>query len=468
MINYAGLIRIRGIKVQMAAIFCAGLLWGQGLYMYSSDVPREAAEKVKRWEELAKSFGLSLPAVALAFAYLPACVDRIAVGCASAEQVCSNVQLCNADVPRELWQRAKAEQLSAGCILMELYTGEMLFGTHENMEHLALVEQILAPLPSAMIRRTPHRDHVNNSPMFKKLRISKEESRWVLNWPARAGHAMLGLRGPACYRLAPQLHRRAAGFATGARPSLTEQGQKYFTKTHEWFQVEEEGVGTVGITQVAQRALGEVLYCKLPKEGARFKVMETLATLEALKSVGEVHSPIRGEVIEVNSRLEREPALVTYAPLTDGWLVRMAFDGQIPRYLRRSSAIPRSQIEPLLADIPGLMRYLEERLLSSPGDSDALQELTFDGLRTMERWYIHKAATELNLYTQSHGTGAGRQLVVRRAPRTQNQPGPDADEDSDDEEEDEEEQVAGASSDASIQKVARSRCLFRVLDLEDV
>jgi len=101
----------RGIKVQMAAIFCAGLLWGQGLYMYSSDVPREAAEKVKRWEELAKSFGLSLPAVALAFAYLPACVDRIAVGCASAEQVCSNVQLCNADVPRELWQRAKAEQL---------------------------------------------------------------------------------------------------------------------------------------------------------------------------------------------------------------------------------------------------------------------------------------------------------------------------------------------------------------------
>ena len=91
------------------------------------------------------------------------------------------------------------------------------------------------------------------------------------------------------------------------------------------------------------------------------------------------------------------------------------------------------------------MRYLEERLLSSPGDSDALQELTFDGLRTMERWYIHKAATELNLYTQSHGTGAGRQLVVRRAPRTQNQPGPDADEDSDDEEEDEEEQVCSSA-----------------------
>ncbi|OLQ06495.1 Glycine cleavage system H protein, mitochondrial [Symbiodinium microadriaticum] len=243
---------------------------------------------------------------------------------------------------------------------------------------------------------------------------------------------------------------------------LTEQGQRYFTKTHEWFQVEEEGVGTVGITQVAQRALGEVLYCKLPQEGARFKVMETLATLEALKSVGEVHSPIRGEVIEVNSRLEREPALVTYAPLTDGWLVRMAFDGQIPRYLRRSSAIPRSQVEPLLADIPGLVRYLEERLLSSPGDSDALQELTFDGLRTIERWYIHKAASELNLYTASHGTGAGRQLVVRRAPRTRNQPGPDADEDSDDEEEDEEEEAIPQRERPRLER-RRKRAPVRVL-----
>lgn len=277
-----------------------------------------------------------------------------------------------------------------------------------------------------------------------------------------AGRATVGLRAPARYLLAPQLHRRAAGFASGARPGLTEQGQRYFTKTHEWFQVEEEGVGTVGITQVAERALGEVLYCKLPQEGARFKVMETLATLEALKSVGEVHSPIRGEVIEVNSRLEREPALVTYAPLTDGWLVRMAFDGQIPRYLRRSSAIPRSQVEPLLADIPGLVRYLEERLLSSPGDSDALQELTFDGLRTIERWYIHKAASELNLHTASHGTGAGRQLVVRRAPRTRNQPGPDADEDSDDEEEDEEEEAIPQRERPRLER-RRKRAPVRVL-----
>ncbi|CAE7723679.1 pld1 [Symbiodinium pilosum] len=101
----------RGIKVQLAAVFCAGLLWGQGFYFYRSSVPQEAAEKVKRWEELAKSFNLSLPAVALAFAYLPSCVERIAVGCASAEQVRSNAQLCDVEVPLELWQKAKADGL---------------------------------------------------------------------------------------------------------------------------------------------------------------------------------------------------------------------------------------------------------------------------------------------------------------------------------------------------------------------
>ena len=82
------------------------------------------------------------------------------------------------------------------------------------------------------------------------------------------------------------------------------------TNGSRWKMLVWDGVGTVGITQVAQRALGEVLFCRLPQEGARFQVMETLVTLEALKSVGEVHSPVKGEVIEVNPRLEREPALV--------------------------------------------------------------------------------------------------------------------------------------------------------------
>ncbi|CAE6917203.1 pld1 [Symbiodinium natans] len=101
----------RGIRVQLAAVFCAGLLWGQGLYKYTSTVPPEAADKARRWEEIVRPFGLSLPAVALAFAYLPTCVERIAIGCASAEHVRSNVKLCNTEVPLELWRKAKEQGL---------------------------------------------------------------------------------------------------------------------------------------------------------------------------------------------------------------------------------------------------------------------------------------------------------------------------------------------------------------------
>mmetsp|Transcript_12932 Transcript_12932/g.24422 ORF Transcript_12932/g.24422 Transcript_12932/m.24422 type:complete len:357 (-) Transcript_12932:94-1164(-) len=109
----------RGIKVHMAAIFCAGLLWGQNHFMYSSTVPPAIAEKAKQWEDLCKSFSLSLPAVAMAFAYLPKCVERIAVGCSSAEQVRSNVKLCDVEVPVELWQQAKARGLLPGYVTFE-------------------------------------------------------------------------------------------------------------------------------------------------------------------------------------------------------------------------------------------------------------------------------------------------------------------------------------------------------------
>ncbi|CAK9081688.1 unnamed protein product [Durusdinium trenchii] len=111
-------------------------------------------------------------------------------------------------------------------------------------------------------------------------------------------------------------------------------------------------------------------------------------------------------------RLEREPCLVTRSPLVDGWLLRLAFDGEIPRYLRRSSAVQRFEVEPLLADFVGLTRFLEEKLIGSE-----LEELTFANLRSMERSFIHRAAQELGLFSCSQGTGLGRQLLVRRTPQ---------------------------------------------------
>eukprot|EP00927_Polykrikos_kofoidii_P040871 TRINITY_DN34860_c0_g2_i1.p1 TRINITY_DN34860_c0_g2~~TRINITY_DN34860_c0_g2_i1.p1 ORF type:complete len:412 (+),score=65.83 TRINITY_DN34860_c0_g2_i1:111-1238(+) len=101
----------RGIKVHMAAVFCAGLLWGRSLFMYSSTVPPEMAERAKRWNALAESFNVPLAAVALAFAYLPECVEKVAFGAASPEEVVANVSLCDISVPPEIWGRAKADGL---------------------------------------------------------------------------------------------------------------------------------------------------------------------------------------------------------------------------------------------------------------------------------------------------------------------------------------------------------------------
>jgi len=185
--------------------------------------------------------------------------------------------------------------------------------------------------------------------------------------------------------------------------------------------------GIVGITHVAHRALGEVVFCRLPRVGERFKTMDTLVTLEAVKSVGEVKCPVFGEVIEVNPRLEREPALVSHSPLTEGWLVRLAFNNEVPRYLQRSRAIPKVDIEHLLADVPAFEAYVNDFLVPDDMSSDAdashlLRELTFDGLYARERYWVHQVVVSMGLYSLSRGSGPGRQVVVRRnLPRRRNQ-----------------------------------------------
>lgn len=215
----------------------------------------------------------------------------------------------------------------------------------------------------------------------------------------------------------------AAATAAAASSAVLSSRGRYYTKTHEWFEVEDEGVGIVGITQLAQRALGEVVFCRLPQVGDRFKVMDTLATLEAVKAVGEVKSPVYGEVLEVNTRLQREPALVTHAPLSSGWLVRLGFNGKIPKYLQRTRAVARADVEPLLADPEALQAFFSHHLLLSrveeeerqEGTAEGLRELTFDGLTSQERALVHVAAEAVGLATASQGSGRGRQLFVRRA-----------------------------------------------------
>ena len=96
-----------------------------------------------------------------------------------------------------------------------------------------------------------------------------------------------------------------------------------YGRSHEWAR-EEDGVVVVGITHYAQDQLGEVVYVELPEVGNGASAGEELGTLESVKAVSEFNSPIGGEVIEVNERLEDEPSLVNEDPYGDGWLVKIS------------------------------------------------------------------------------------------------------------------------------------------------
>ncbi|NIA11614.1 MAG: glycine cleavage system protein GcvH [Nitrospiraceae bacterium] len=95
-----------------------------------------------------------------------------------------------------------------------------------------------------------------------------------------------------------------------------------YTKTHEWMRREGD-VAVVGITHYAQDQLGEVVYVELPEAGAQAAPGEELGTLESVKAVSELFSPVGGEVIAVNERLTDAPNLVNDDPFGEGWLVKI-------------------------------------------------------------------------------------------------------------------------------------------------
>jgi glycine cleavage system H protein len=97
-----------------------------------------------------------------------------------------------------------------------------------------------------------------------------------------------------------------------------------YTEEHEYVKATDEpGVVQVGITDYAQGELGDVVYIELPSVGASFGRMDVFGTIEAVKAVSELFSPLTGDVVAVNARLDKEPALVNTDPYGDGWMVRM-------------------------------------------------------------------------------------------------------------------------------------------------
>jgi glycine cleavage system H protein len=97
-----------------------------------------------------------------------------------------------------------------------------------------------------------------------------------------------------------------------------------YTEDHEYVKpTEDASVVAIGITDYAQGELGDIVYIELPKVGASFAKHDVFGTVEAVKAVSELYSPLTGEVVAVNEKLDKEPALVNTAPFGDGWMIKL-------------------------------------------------------------------------------------------------------------------------------------------------
>ncbi|CAH8868033.1 unnamed protein product [Trichobilharzia szidati] len=96
----------------------------------------------------------------------------------------------------------------------------------------------------------------------------------------------------------------------------------YYTKKHEWIQVD-GNLGVVGITKYAEQKLGDIVYVELPVVGDKINANDQCAVVESVKAVGEVYSPASGTVVEVNTTVEKNTKIINKSPMDDGWLFKL-------------------------------------------------------------------------------------------------------------------------------------------------
>ena len=101
----------------------------------------------------------------------------------------------------------------------------------------------------------------------------------------------------------------------------------YYTKDHEWAQVD-ENIVTIGVTEFAQEQLGEVVYVELPEEGQKVNQGESFGVVESVKAASDLYAPVSGTVIEVNMALMEDPGALNDDPMNDGWLIRIEMDSE--------------------------------------------------------------------------------------------------------------------------------------------
>ena len=99
-----------------------------------------------------------------------------------------------------------------------------------------------------------------------------------------------------------------------------------YTSKNEWVKTTDQKIAIVGITDYAQRMMREIVFVELPEIGKRIKKMESIATVESVKSISEVFSPLSGEVWDVNKELEGKPELINKDPYGRGWIFKLKID----------------------------------------------------------------------------------------------------------------------------------------------
>jgi glycine cleavage system H protein len=95
-----------------------------------------------------------------------------------------------------------------------------------------------------------------------------------------------------------------------------------YTRSHEWVRTEDD-TATIGITDYAQEELGDIVYIELPEQGDTFDAGDSFGTVESVKAVSDLYTPVGGEVVEVNEALDDSPEKINEDPYGDGWIVKL-------------------------------------------------------------------------------------------------------------------------------------------------
>ena len=116
----------------------------------------------------------------------------------------------------------------------------------------------------------------------------------------------------------------------------------YYTNNHEWVIIENE-IATIGITDYAQSELGDIIFIEFPDIGTNCNAGDTIGTIEAVKTVADLYSPIKGKIAEINNKLEDSPDSINVDPYDAGWIIKLKSLGE-----DRSTLISAKEYEKLV------------------------------------------------------------------------------------------------------------------------